>query len=64
MITVDFIIKYLFSVIDGLSWGVETLWQSMCQVVTGIVQSGNPLCILMLALVIISIFIPIRRSRR
>lgn len=64
MITVDFIIKCLFSVIDGLSWGVETLWQSMCQVVTGIVQSGNPLCILMLALVIISIFIPIRRSRR
>ena len=64
MITVDFIIKCLFSIIDGLSWGVETSWQSMCQVVTGIVQSGNPLCILMLALVIISIFIPIRRSRR
>ena len=64
MITVDFIIKCLLSVIDGLNRGIETLWQSMCQVVTGIVQSGNPLCILMLILVVISIFIPIRRSRR
>lgn len=64
MTTIDFIIKCLFSFLDGLSWGIEALWQSMCQIVTGVIQSGNPLCIVLLIAVIVSIFIPVKKFRR
>ena len=54
-------INYL---LDGFVLGLQVLCQSIQQVVTGIIQSGNPLCIALLVLFVLSIFIPIKKIRR